>query len=318
MKLEGDAIALRRLFENEQALAAGRVPPHRILVIGTGGGMSCIRTAAYLAAFRDAGIGEAIDHAITVSGAGGGMGAFLSGMPHRAIRIFETLALSGFILSGRHGWRSMQLKILGEALRGEHCPIAFDDRKIRAHRTSWHVVATRMTGESLLIDAKLAMPDSAQAVLASSAFPSLTPPVQLGLGAAAEDFVDGACGMPMPISAGIKKFRPDTVIVLESRPHPKFLPWVERHLWPMLAPMFMRGMPVRLRNGVAAMDVTFAHEAARLAELKRIKWCRVTPSADAVPVGVLTTDIRVLRKAADEAGRFMRGALREAAPAAVV
>jgi len=318
MKLEGDTIALRRLFENEQAIRSGQTPPHRILVIGTGGGMSCIRTAAYLAAFRDAGIEQAIDHAITVSGAGGGMGAYLSGMPHRAIRIFETLALSGFIASGRHGSRSMQLKKLGEALRGEHSPVAFDEKRIRNHRTSWHVVATRMTGESLLIDAKLALPDSAQAVLASSAFPSLTAPVQLGFGAAQEDFVDGACGMPMPISAGIKKFRPDTVIVLESRPHPKFLPWFERHMWPMLAPLFMRGMPARLRQGVAAMDATFAHEANRMAQLKRIKWCRVTPADDSVALGPLTTDVRLLRKAAGEAGKFMRGAMAAAAPVAVV
>jgi len=318
MKLEGDAIALRRLFENEQALAAGQTPPHRILVIGTGGGMSCIRMAAYLAAFREAGIDRAIDHAITVSGAGGGMGAFLSGMPHRAVRLFETLAISGFISSGRYGGQAMQLKKLGEALRGAHCPIAFDEKRIRNHRTTWHVVATRMTGESLLIDAKLAAPDSAQAVLASSAFPSLTAPVQLGFGTAREDFVDGACGMPMPISAGIKKFRPDTVIVLESRPHPKFLPWFERHLWPMLAPLFLHGMPVRLRQGVAAMDATFAHESARLARLQRIKWCRVTPADDSVVLGPLTTDVRLLRKAAAEAGKFMREAMRDAAPSTVV
>ena len=318
MRLEGNPQALRHLFENEQALKAGQTPPHRILVIGTGGGMSCIRAAAYLAAFREAGIEQAIDHAITVSGSGGGMGAFLSGMPHRAIRMFESLAVSGFITSGRYGGQEMKLKKLGEVLRGAHSPIAFDDRRIREHRTSWHVVATRMTGESVLIDAKLASPDAAQAVLASSAFPRLTAPVQLGFGSALEEFVDGACGMPMPISAGIKKFRPDTVIVLESRPHPKFLPWVERHLWPLLAPVFLHGMPVRLRQGVAAMDATFSHEAARLARLKRIKWCRITPSSDAAPVGPLTTDRRLLRLAADEAVRFMRGALAEAVPAAVV
>jgi len=320
MKLEGDAVALRHLFENERALAAGQVPPHRILVIGTGGGMSCIRAAAYLAAFRDAGIDRAIDHAITVSGSGGGMGAFLSGMPHRAIRMFESLAVSGFITSTRFGGQEMKLKKLGEVLRGAHSPVAFNDARIRQHRTSWHVVATRLSGESLLIDAKLASPDTAQAVLASSAFPRLTSPVSLGVaaGAEAEDYVDGACGMPMPITAGIKKFRPTTVIVLESRPHPKFLPWFERHLWPVLAPVFLAGMPVRLRRGVAAMDATFAHEAARLAQLKRIKWCRITPSHEAVPVGALTTDRRVLRKAADEAGRFMRDTLAAAAPVAVV
>ena len=315
MRLEGQSEALSRLFENERAIRAGDKPPHKILLIGTGGGMSCIRTAAYLAAWRDAGLENAIDHAITVSGSGGGVGAYLSGLPHRAIRMFETLAVSGFISPGRYGAQAMQLKKLGEALRGAHCPTAFDERKIRAHRTSWHVVATRLTGESVLIDAKQAAPDAAQAVMASSAFPSLTSPVPLGFGSAQEEFVDGACGMPMPITAGIKKFRPDTVIVLESRPHPKFAPWFERHLWPLFAPIFLHGMPERLKRGVTAMDLVFAHESERLSRLQRIKWCRITPSPGAVPVGPLTTDGRLLRAAADEARRFMAGALKGAMPA---
>ena len=207
----------------------------------------------------------------------------------------------------------MRLEKLGEALRGVHCPTAFDERKIRAHRTSWHVVATRMTGESLLIDAKKAAPDAAQAVMASSAFPSLTSPVQLGFGSAQEEFVDGACGMPMPIAAGIKKFRPDTVIVLESRPHPKFTPWFERHLWPLFAPVFMHGMPAPLKRGVTAMDLMFTHESERLARLKTIKWCRITPSPQAVNLGPLTTDVKRLRAAAEEAKAFMGSMLRNAA-----
>ena len=318
MRLEGQSEALRRLFENEQAIRLGQTPPHRILLIGTGGGMACIRVPAYLTAWRDAGIEHAVDHALTVSGSGGGVGAYLSGLPHRATRIFETLAVSGFVTAGRYGAQSMHLKKLGEALRGAHSPVAFDEKKIRAHRTTWHVVATRLSGESLLIDAKLAMPDAAQAVMASSAFPSLTSPVPLGFGSAQEDLVDGACGMPMPISAGIKKFRPDTVIVLESRPHPKFAPWFQRHLWPLFAPIFLHGMPARLKQGVTAMDLMFAHESERLARLKKIKWCRITPGPNAVPIGPLTTDGKLLRAAAGEAKRFMAGALKGAAPAAVV
>jgi hypothetical protein len=313
MRLEGQIEALGRLFANEQALREGLPPPHKILLIGTGGGMSCIRAAAYLSVWREMGIERAVDHAITVSGSGGGVGAYLSGMPHRAIRIFETLALSGFIESGRYGGQAMQLRKLGDALRGTHCPTAFDQKRIQSHRTTWHVVATRMTGESLLIDAKQAVPDAAQAVMASSAFPSLTAPVQLGFGSAQEEFVDGACGMPLPVLAGIKRFRPDTVIVLESRPHPKFLPWFERHLWPLLAPVLLRGMPDRIKRGVAMMDATLSIESARLTRLKRIKWCRITPGETAVPIGPLSTDVRLLRKAADEAQRFMRGALTQAA-----
>ena len=84
MHFSGDAVVLRQLFENEEALRHGHKPPHRILLIGTGGGMCCIRAAGYLTAFRELGLEQAIDHAVTVSGAGGAMGAYLSGMPHRA------------------------------------------------------------------------------------------------------------------------------------------------------------------------------------------------------------------------------------------
>src|SRR5258705_3858507 len=71
VKLKGRPLALRHLFENEDAIRAGHQPPHRILLIGTGGGMCCIRMAAYLTAWRDAGLARAVDHAITVSGSGG-------------------------------------------------------------------------------------------------------------------------------------------------------------------------------------------------------------------------------------------------------
>ena len=97
VRLNGDLQALRRLFENEDAIRDGQKAPHRILVIGTGGGMCCIRAAAYLATWRDAGLSQAIDHAITVSGSGGAAGAYLSGRPHRAIQMFEHLAVSGFV-----------------------------------------------------------------------------------------------------------------------------------------------------------------------------------------------------------------------------
>ena len=97
VKLKGNALALRRLFDNEEAIRAGHKPPHRILLIGTGGGMCCIRTAAYLTAWRDAGLARAVDHAVTVSGSGGAVGAYLSGVPHRAVQMFEHLAVSGFV-----------------------------------------------------------------------------------------------------------------------------------------------------------------------------------------------------------------------------
>ena len=102
MKLKGNPLALRHLFENEDAIRAGHQPPHRILLIGTGGGMCCIRMGAYLTAWRDAGLARAVDHAITVSGSGGALGAYLSGLPHRANRHAVCLHLR-FWFFGRRG-----------------------------------------------------------------------------------------------------------------------------------------------------------------------------------------------------------------------
>ena len=75
---------------------------------------------------------------------------------------------------------------------------------------------TRLTGDSFLLDAKTARPDAAQAVLASSAFPHMSSPIHVGVGEIEENLVDGACGMPLPILAGVKRFRPDTLIVLAA------------------------------------------------------------------------------------------------------
>jgi predicted patatin/cPLA2 family phospholipase len=314
VKLKGDLHALRRLFENEEAICAGHKVPHRVLIIGTGGGMCCIRVAAYLTACRDAGLDRGIDHAITVSGSGGAVGAYLSGLPHRALQMFEHLAVSGFV-TGRcwYGHR-MSLAHLADALRGKHSPIAFDQDLIRVHRTTWHVVVTRLSGESFLLDAKSARPDAAQAVLASSAFPHLTEPIAVGVGEKEEYLVDGACGMPLPILAGVKRFRPNTLIVLASRPHPKHLPWFEQWLWPVLTRTALRRMPAGLRKSTAAMDLAMVAEADRLQRLKHIRWCRVTPNAAEVPIKPWTSDLVMLRRAADEAKAFMRDLLKTAKP----
>jgi predicted patatin/cPLA2 family phospholipase len=315
VKIKGDPHTLRRLFENEEAIRAGHEAPHRILLIGTGGGMCCIRVAGYLTACRDAGLEQAVDHAISVSGSGGAVGAYLSGVPHRAVQMFEYLALSGFVAGD--GWyrRRLSLRHLADVLRGSHSPVAFSQPRISAHRTTWHVVVTRLSGESFLLDAKRARPDAVQAVLASSAFPRISEPIQVGFGETEEQLVDGACGMPLPILAGVKRFRPDTLIVLASRPHPKHLPRFERWLWPMLARTLMRHMPAGLRNSAAAMSRAMAAEADRLQRLKRIRWCRVTPNGAEAAILPWTTDLPGLRRAADEAKAFMRDALRAAKPA---
>jgi predicted acylesterase/phospholipase RssA len=314
MRLVGDIAALRRLHENQAALHCGQKLPHKILLVSSGGGMSCIRVPAYLAALHDVGITDAIDHFISVSGSGGGVGAYLSGYPHRATRMFEALAVSGFITRQRTVTPSMRLSKLGDALRGKHSPIALDQLKINASRSSWHVVATRLNGQSAIIDAKTAIPDTAQAVLASSAFPGLTQPIPLQLEGVEEHCVDGACSMPLPISAGIKRFRPDTVIVLESRQHLNLQSWLERCLWPCILPFMTRHLPVALRTGIASMDHLVAAEAAQLSRRKRIRWCRITPTTESAPVGPLTTDLGMLRLAAIEAKQFMAGQIEKLKP----
>ena len=314
VRLNGDLQALRRLFENEDAIRDGQKAPHRILVIGTGGGMCCIRAAAYLATWRDAGLSQAIDHAITVSGSGGAAGAYLSGRPHRAIQMFEHLAVSGFVAGNSWYRRRLSIQHLADALRGKYTPLSFDQERILAHRASWHVVVTRLSGESFLLDAKSAKPDAAQAVLASSAFPRMTEPILVGVGEKEEQLVDGACGMPLPILAGVKRFRPDTLVVLANRPQPKHLPWLEQWLWPLLVRTALRRMPAGLRKSTAAMGRAMVAEADRLQRLKYIRWCYVTPNGAKVRIEPWTTDLPILRKAADEAKTFMRDLLKIARP----
>lgn len=315
MRLHGHDIALTRLFENEAALAHGHTPPHRILMIGTGGGMCCTRAAGYLTAFRDAGIENAVDHAVTVSGSGGAMGAFLSGMPHRASRMFEQLGASGFVEPVSFGAPRLHLDYLADVLRGHHSPLSFNDARIQSHRTSWHVVVTRMSGESLLVDAKDFAPDTAQAVLASSALPQVTDPIPGDVSDGEELLVDGACGMPLPIKAGVSKFRPDTVVILESRPDYGDLSRIERLFWPTVTHFCLRHAPANLRRQVASMGQLIQTEVDRLERLRRIKWARILPSKEDVPLSPFSTDAVKLRQAAEDARVFMAQALDDARPA---
>ncbi|MGI9406524.1 MAG: hypothetical protein ACR2O4_09145 [Hyphomicrobiaceae bacterium] len=315
VNVSGDAVVLRRLFENEDALQHGHKPPHRILLIGTGGGMCCTRAAGYLTAFREFGIENAVDHAVTVSGSGGAMGAYLSGMPHRASQMFEQLGASGFIETAKFKTPKLKLQYLADILRGQHSPLAFNDELIRAHRTTWHAVVTRLSGESLLVDTKDFQPDAAEAVLASSALPQVAEPILAKIGDAGEELlVDGACGMPLPVSAGVMKFRPSTVLVLESRPTPNSLPRMERLLWPTMTHFCLRHSPKILRQQTASMAQMIKLEGDRLERLKRIKWCRVSPDNSNVNLSPFTIDPFVLRRAAEEARAYMHDILAEAQP----
>ena len=96
--------------------------------------------AAYLTAWRDAGLARAVDHAITVSGSGGAVGAYLSGLPHRAVQMFEHLAVSGFVTGKAWYKRRISLPQLGDVLRGMHSPVAF---RARADLRPPHLLARR-------------------------------------------------------------------------------------------------------------------------------------------------------------------------------
>ena len=114
-------------------------------------------------------------------------------------------------------------------------------------------------------------PDAAQAVLASSAFPHLTDADPWSGSASREEhLVDGACGMPLPILAGVKRFRPDTLIVLASLPSPQASAVVRAVAVADDGPHALRHMPVGLRKSAAAMSRAMAAEADRLERLKRI------------------------------------------------
>jgi hypothetical protein len=126
VKLKGDVQTLRRLFENEYAARAGHQAPHRILLIGTGGGMCCIRVAAYLTAWRDAGLEHAVDHGISVSGSGDAVGAFLSGLSCSDVRAPGGLRVrEGQLLAPT----PFTLPYLAEILRGNHNPISLWSEK---------------------------------------------------------------------------------------------------------------------------------------------------------------------------------------------
>jgi hypothetical protein len=82
----------------------------------------------------------------------------------------------------------------------------------------------------------------------------------------------------------VKRFRPDTLIVLAS------------------------GGPAQKRGGDEPGD-------AGPSPIGSSSWCRITPDGAKVAIKPWTTDLRLLRKASDEAKCFMRDALRMARPA---
>ena len=221
--------------------------------------MCCIRVAAYLTAWRDAGLERAVDHAITVSGSGGALGAYLSGLSHRAVACLSTWRCRVRVgtpgTGGGSVWPNSAMCCAACTARwlssGPH-PRPPHDLARGGHAAVRRELPARC---------QAARPDAAQAVLASSAFPHMTAPIRVGVGETEENLVDGACGMPLPILAGVKRFRPDTLIVLASRPHPKHLPWLEQWVWPMFARTRCATCRRLCASSAAAMRGAMAAEA---------------------------------------------------------
>ncbi len=308
----------RALFENQSAHDAGHTLPHRIVGIGTGGGMCCDRVAAIIETCADFGLTHAFTVFVSVSGAGGAIGGLLSGIPHRTSKMFECLAVSDFITW--NPWQQMymlNLPLLEKALVGDLSPFSFDQRKIRDHPSKWYVTATLPNGDKKLLDAKSVEPHAARAVCASSAFPGTCAPVVIdGI-----EYYDGAVGgNPLPIEEGIdllglcKSGERPKVLVMQSRSHPKHRQQ-ESTAWHWYAQIKYALYSSQFRNNTAGVDMCFASAAERLNMMREVDWCRIAPTPEDAPLMPFTNDLALLRKARDETRLFMRSILREAKPA---
>ena len=308
MKIRGNDVVLRHLFENQEAINSGHEMPHNILMVGSGGGMCGVIVAAEMAAMHDAGItAKATNHFITASASGGAVAGYLCGMPSRVPIMFMHLAVSGFV-TGKGPFRRVHIQRLANALRGEVCPIYVEQERIKAHPSTWHVVVSDYeNGGWVFEDAKKASPDAVEAVCASMAIGTTR---KLG----SRVCTDGSYCMPLPAAEGIKRTKPSDILILTNRPHPEQLPWLERNGWPILVHAMLWKAPLSLRKSAAAMDRVLAVELERIKKLKHIHWAHVTPTTESVPINPWTVDILQLQKATDEAKCFMLKRLKKAQP----
>lgn len=312
MKLKGNDLVLRHLYENQRAADLKQEPPHRILCVGSSGGMKSVRVAGYLTALQDEGLTLPFNWMLAVSGSAGPFGAYLSGIAHRAHLVFEHLAdPHTHFVHGRLPHVRIRLSYLERVLGGLVMPLGLNQKAIDVHRTAmWVALTERATGNLYLADARQP-PGVVSLACATMAGPNMSDSTYLFEG---KEVVDGACTTPFPIIAGIKKFRPTDVLALSSQVHPKYSWWVYKQVWSLIA----RGWLVRearvLRINTAMMDARFAHEADRAARAKRIRVCRITPTLGDAPLTFEGTRPHVMRDGWNEARVFMRSALQRVRP----
>ncbi len=318
MKAKGDATHLFRcLHENQNAYNEGHERPHKILGLGLGGGMECIRAAAMCRVLDEHGLTHGFTTLVGVSGAGGPLAALLSGTAARSHTVFEYLAVSRFIAWDPYAWAyAMDIDRFERVLMGQETLFGLNARKIRAHPTDLFVTATRADGSKLMLDVKSVEPHPAKAIAASSAVPISCRPVRVG----DEDLHDGAfCGDPMPIGSGLecmqlKQGERPKVLVMQSRMHPKYRR-MEWWLWPWwVYGAYALQLTPALRANMAYADTQFAATARELAAMQHIDWCRLAPTPSDTTIMPTTTYLPALRQVVSEVSLFMRDMVRATKP----
>lgn len=298
--------ALRMLFENASARACGHDMPHKILTVGTAGGVCCVRVAGYVTALNDQGLLESSTDYLGISGSSAVFAGALSGFASRAHFVFEHLADPRARFMVRKGLRKrLRLRYLEKILSGEHSPVCVSDKKIQEHPSGFSVAITRRKdGRGKLVDAKTYELGAVAAICASMTVPRLCDPQRDEEG---EEVIDGACcGLPYTINEAIRKIKPDALLLLSSRTHPHFFPWTERWFWSTFARMVFLREAKALRESVALMDYTFASHVKRLEALKRIAYAQIRPDAGDIPLPIWAKDPHMVRKSWSDAACFMR------------
>lgn len=307
---EDPQVVLRALFENQSAYDCGHELPHRVLGVQMGGGFCCTVVAGLFHALQDAGLTNCFTLLIPVSGSAGVAAGYLSGLAHRAGKVFEHLATSGFMVPTYAGVRLNQMR-LRHALDGTDLPLAIDVERVRTHTTGLRIVASTVRGERRFIDVR-GTKNLFDAIVASGAMPGTCAPIAVD----GELLVDGICGGdPMPIEDGLAYLTPGAherpkVLVFQSRIHPKYR--LHEWWWPYFAHGYYFWEHRTLRHNLAHIDLCFADKAEVMSAMRDVDCCRVALTLDDVALTPITSDVGQLARATNDARRFFAEALARA------
>lgn len=291
----------KKVFENyirqQRALEKGEKAPFRIAQVFLGGGMAGARGAGMAQAIAEF-AADAPDVCAGVSVGSIIQFAFMSGRARLARAIFGSLTWNGFI-KGRPWNPKMEIEQLMRTVR------EIGAREMLKHRADFIAYTTEFnTGNGLAIKVKQT-DDPIKAVQASIMIPGLCSGV---VDLDGKEVVDGACGTPFPVRDIVKKYRPTDILIVFNRPLPERSGWIEWHLFPWLARLYLKlhGVPQSLRERTALMDRVMADEIQMLTrrkaasrseffwglflkserppprERKQIRWCIVAPDPDKV------------------------------------